>query len=232
MTKLELRVKTRQLLGGRTDGVLTDAWYDERVLNGYRALLTYQGPSTGPGTRQGGRILKFLEHESRVTRTLNAAAFATDNFIANQAGTLIVTDIWDRTNKTGLTLATEIDMKRYDPDAIGPVRVWRPAGKAGIFGYYVYPRPTLTAHAKDIYEYVITQPTLTADSDSPLIGAEWHMSIAYAAASEGAGLLDAPEMEKDLKERFVNAVGERITLPERVQFSGHAGMRGSIATGY
>src|SRR3990172_3701665 len=104
LTKAQLRARVKQAVGGRTSttgAVIDDAWYDERVLDGYRELCTFQGPVQLPSFRSRTyRRLGFYELEDRSTRSLTTALAS--NFVTPIATNVyIVTDVYDRTNNRG-----------------------------------------------------------------------------------------------------------------------------------
>lgn len=227
LTKVDLRTLTKQHLGNRTSTNVDDAWYDARVLSAYRQLCTFQGYVQAPGMRQPQmRRLGFFELQDRQSRTL--AITLTSNFITPSPATNVVTviDLYDRTNNRGLDLRGRRDIYARDPDATGRPTCWTPAGEGGVVGYYLDRRPGVAADEIIVYEYVYRYPTaLAADVDTPIIPDVWHIAITYAAAAEGALLLDMPEKHTEMTAKFGAFIAERKSPIEQAAFSGFAGQR-------
>lgn len=230
MTKAELRTRTKQAVGNRTSTTVTDTWYDERVLNAYKQLVTYQGQVSRPGGRQPQfRILRFPQLEDRLTRSLTSAL--TSNFVANQTAVELVDDIFDRTTNRGMDRESERRIRQLDPDEVGIPRRWEPASEGGVDGYYIWPRPNAAEHNIDVYEYVVLTPVLVADGDSPLIPAEWHQAITYLAASEAAALFDMSEKSGEMRQNFMGVVSSLQAPNELRAAAGLAGNRRRIRVG-
>lgn len=230
MTKAELRTVVKQAMGNRTSTTITDAWYDDRVMNGYRRLVTFQGMVDAPSLRDPvKRILRFKELEDRLTRTLDNTL--TDNFVANQSGVWYVTDVYNRTGGTGLNYRSEKLMRQQDADDTGVPIQWQPGVENGVRGYYIWPRPATADDAISVYEYVVYEPALATDSTEPVIGEEWHMCIAYAACAEAANLIDNPEDEGRFEQKFMKHIAERTMFQELASQGGRAGGRRYIRVG-
>ena len=176
------------------------------------------------------RILRFFELEQRSARAISAG---TSNFITPTASNVcVVTDIYDRTNDRGLKRVNTREMRRYDPDATGVPRYWRPAGDAGTIGYEVSPYPAAASSAIDVYEYTYNYPaSLVNATDSPVIPAAWHPAIWMAAAAEAAEILDIPEKSQEMEARFVGFIAERKSPREESAYTGRAGARSNIMVG-
>lgn len=230
MTKADLRLETQRMLGKRTSTELTSAWYDTRVLNAYRRLVTFQGVVNAPGFRHPiYRVLRFPILEDRLTRTLDTSM--TSNFVANASGVIATVDLYNRTDNLGIPLRSSRVMRQYDPDENGKPEVWQPGAVGGSRGYFVWPYPGAAADNIDVYEYVINDVSLAADTTEPAIEDEWHIAIAYAAAAEGARLLEMPERAGELDTLFTTFIAERQSPGERTAFAGRTGQRRYIQAG-
>lgn len=235
LTKAELRTRAKQLLGNRTSitgTVIDDAWYDERVMDGYRQLCTFQGPvQLSARQRPAMRTLRFFELEERTAATLSVAL--TSNFVTPTASNVyIVDDIYDRTNNRGLDMMSERERRHCDPDATGKPRRWRPGGAGGVQGYYIDQRPGAAADEIDVYEMTYQYPAdLVDDADTPVIPAVWHPAIYLLAAAAGADLLDMPARAQELKSDFYRFISERKSPYEELHRAGQAGARRSIRVG-
>lgn len=227
MTKAQLRTLLKQTLGNITSTSVTDSWYDDRVLSGYRQLVTFHGPVAGPPPQY--RVLRFPSMEDRLSRTIDSSF--TENFIPIQATVAVVIDVFDRTNNRALDPMNDTDVRRLDPDEAGTPRLWRFGGKADSLGYYIWPRPTLAAHAISVYEQVIKEPVFTSDGDSPKLPAEWHVAIIYLAAAEGARLLDWSDKAAEMDGQFVSFVATRLSPGERSVIAAKGGSRRNIRIG-
>lgn len=236
LTRADLRTVTKQMLGNRVSANITDTWYNSRVDSGYRRLCTFQGTVSSPGSRQPQmRRLGFFELQDRNARVISSATPAltgnSGNFITPLPATDVVTvvDLFDRTNDRGLDRRSLRELRTRDPDKTGRPRTWCPAGQGGVVGYYVNQIPTTTdtaIDAIDVYEWVYRYPTtLAADAAVPVIPDVWHIAIAYAAASEGAMLLDMPEKHGELEGKFIGYIAERKSPIEEAAHSGLAGAR-------
>ena len=227
MTRAQIRTLVQQHVGNRVTGVFNNAWFDARVLDAYRRLVSLQGRT--PGSDRGGaryRHLRFPEMENRLTRSITLSE--ADNFLANQSGAFITIDIYDRTNDRGLSLVSEADLRYHDPDDLGVPREWRPGALNGINGYWIWPRPGTTSDNIDVYETVLVTPTLAADGDSPLVAEHWHRAIEYAAASDAAMLMDIPEKHDALEQKFAAYVSERLSYNEMAIRGSRSGRRRRI----
>ena len=219
MTRLEMQTRLKQALGNRASTVgvtIDDTWYNDRLLEGYQALLTMQGPTTGP-SRGGGmyrRVLRFPEMETRVSTSLD---IDTDNFVANASGTLLVLDIFDRDHDRPVSRPSEHNFKLRDPDETGIPREWYPAYEAGVSGIRVWPYPSTADEEIDVYLDVVTDPetTFTSDSSVPRIEPVWHMAIVYKAAELGADLLEWPERAQEMSGKFDNYVARQLSRHEQ-----------------
>jgi hypothetical protein len=227
LTKADLRTLTKQLLGNRTSTNVDDGWYDDRVQSGYRQLCTFQGLVNAPGMRRPVmRRLGFFELQDRQARTLTTSL--TSNFVTPSPSTdvVTVTDLYDRTNNRGLDYRGLRDIFQRDPDATGRPLIWSPAGQGGVVGYYIDKRPGVTADEIAVHEYVYKYPTaLALDATAPVIPDVWHVAIAYAAAAEGALLLDLPEKHTEMNGKFTEFIAARKSPIEEAAFSGLAGQR-------
>lgn len=230
MTLGDLRTLVKQLLGQRVISTVNDTtWYNDRVNAAYRRLSTFQGYVTAPGLKQPAqRILRFHELENMTARTLNVAAFPlSTNFVQpSVANVYTVMDVYDRDNDRWLQRVPVKYMRRLDPDETGTPLRWTPGGDgantAQAVGYYVHPKPTAGSSEEiAVYEYTYRYPTaLSTDGNSPVIPEVWHPAIAYAAASEGALLLDWRDRHADMEQRFMAYVAERKSPYEEGAYSG------------
>jgi len=207
-----------------------DTWYDTRVLNAYKQLVTYQGMVMRPGRKSPQfRILRFPQLESRLTRTLDTTL--SSNFVAKQATVELVDDVFDRTNNRGLDRESERRIRQLDPDETGVPRRWEPASEAGEDGYYIWPFPGVASDNIDVYEYVVLTPVLADDGDSPLIPSEWHPAIAYLATAEAAEQFDMPEKAAEMRQAFGTLVASLQAPNELRAAAGLAGNRRRIRIG-
>jgi hypothetical protein len=227
LTKADLRTLTKQHLGNRTSTNIDDTWYNARVLSGYRQLCTFQGYVQAPGMRQPQmRRLGFFELQDRQARSLTTAL--TSNFVTPSPATNVVTvtDIYDRTNNRGLDRRGLRDIMIRDPDATGRPMIWAPAGEGGVVGYYIDRRPGVVGDNIDVYETVYKYPAdFASDVATPVIPDVWHVAITYAAAAEGALLLDMPEKHTEMNGKFAEFIAARKSPIEQAAFSGLAGQR-------
>lgn len=230
MTKATLRSLVKQAVGNRTSTAIDTAWYDTRVLNAYKHLVTYQGMVMRPGRKSPQfRILRFPQLESRLTRALDTSISI--NFVANQATVEVVDDVFDRTNNRGLTRRSERRIRQLDPDEAGVPRIWEPASEAGVDGYYIWPSPGVATDDIDVYEYVVLTPILASDSTEPLVPAEWHPAIAYLASAEASEFFDMPEKAAEQRAAF-NALVSSLQAPNEIRAAaGLAGNRRRIRVG-
>jgi len=217
-----------QAVGNRTSANIDTAWYNARVLSGYRRLCTFQGAVQSPGLRQPQqRLLGFFELEDRQARSLTTAL--TSNFVTPSPATDVVTvvDLYDRTNNRGLDRRARRELLTRDPDGTGRPRAWCPAGQGGVVGYYIDRVPLTSATDDiDVYEYVYKYPSAMAtDISVPVIPDVWHIAIAYAAGAEAALLLDMPEKNAELEGKFIAFISERQSPMEEAAKSGLAGSR-------
>lgn len=236
MQKQELRQLVKQALGNRTSTLGTqtdDEWYDNRVLDGYRRLVTEQGITYGPGHRGvTRRVLRFPLLHTRKERTLDAAAFAGNgNWISNQSGVSLVFDLYDRTNDQPLGRPPDAAFVGRDPDETGKILEWIPSAQDGVMGYRVWRTPSDADDTIDVYEFCLLEPTLPLDTSEPATDPEWHLAIAFAGAAMGALLLDWPEKEKEMENRYADYLRSRFSMSERADFTGKAGRRTSIRVG-
>lgn len=235
LTKAELRVRTKQLLGNRTSttgAVIDDTWYDERVMDGYRQLCTFQGPVQLSGRqRPVMRTLRFFELEDRTARSLTTVL--SSNFVAPAASNVyVVTDVYDRTNNRGLDMMSERERRHCDPDLTGMPRRWRPGGQGGAQGYYLDKYPGSSADEIDVYEMSYLYPTaLSGDADEPVIPDVWHPAIYILAAAAGADLMDMADRAQELRGDFYRFIAERKSPYEEMHRAGMAGTRRSIRVG-
>lgn len=231
MTKATLRTLVQQAVGNRSSTTIDDAWYDTRVLNAYKQLVTFQGMVMRPGRKSPQfRVLRFPSLETRLTRTLGIPAPVT-NFVANQATVYTVDDVFDRTNNRGLDRESERRIRQLDPDEPGIPRRWEPASENGVDGYYIWPTPSVVAHEIEVYEYVVLTPTLASDPSMPQIPDEWHPAIAYLATIEAAAQFDMPERAEEMRSSFANLVASLQAPNEIRSAAGLAGNRRRIRVG-
>lgn len=230
MNLTDLRALTKQLLGQRVVTSTDDAtWYIDRVNSGYRRLATFQGFVTTPSMKTPSqRILRFHELESMTARTLNGGAFPTSrNFVQPAVSSTLVysmLDVYDRSNDRWLQRIPIKYMRRLNPDENGTPLRWTPGGDGAnpqAVGYYVHPKPTAaSAEEIDVYEYAYRYPAALTGTDSPIIPEVWHPAIAFAAAAEGALLLDMPERHTELEQRFMSYIAERKSPYEEGSYAG------------
>lgn len=214
-----LRTMTKQLLGQRTITTSDDTtWYSDRVNAAYRRLTTFQGHVTTPALKQPAlRILRFMELERQDDRTITTTG---NPFVAPVAsGVYMILDVYDRTNNRWLSRIPIKYYRRLDPDETGtPVR-WTPGGQGGVV-YFVHPIPSAVSEEIAVRETTYTYPTALTGTGSPIIPEVWHPAIAYAAASEGALLLDWRDRHAEMEQRFLSYIAERKSPHEEADYSG------------
>ena len=226
LTLLQLRTLTKQMVGNRTSPTITDSWYTDRIVSGYRRLCSFQGVVAAPGvTKPQMRQLGFFELEDRTSRTLTTALAS--NFVTPSGSNIaLVLDVYDATNNVPLGAMNEREMRSLDPDATGRPTKWMPGGKSGAVGYYLDKRPAVSADELTVYEWTQKYPAaLAADGDSPIIPEDWHVAIVYAAAKEAALLMDMPEKTDEMEGRFINYIAERWSPKELAGKRGRSGPR-------
>lgn len=230
MTKSTLRTLVQQAVGNRSSVTVNAAWFDTRVLNAYKQLVTFQGMVFKPGRKVPQyRILRFPNLENRITRTLDTSI--STNFVANQATVEMVDDIFDRTNNRGMERKSERRIRQLDPDEAGIPRIWEPASEGGLNGYYIWPSPGVASDNIDVYEYVVLTPVLATDSTEPLVPAEWHPAIVLLASAEAAEQFDMPERAAEIRQTFTTLVASLQAPNEIRSAAGLAGTRRRIRVG-
>jgi hypothetical protein len=226
LTLANLRTLTKQYLGGRTSTQLDDDWYDARINESYREVVTFQGDVKFPDfPRPRFRVLRFFELEDYIERDLDENM--TDNFVDITASpgddqVAHVLDIYNETDRRPLLRISTRAIRRRDHTRDGRPREWAPAGYGGKRGYYIYPWPDGTAgYAISVREYVYRYPTaLSQDSHEPIIPDAWHPLLAIKAAELGARLIDWQEKAAEMQGKFIEFIAERRSPFEEAGFGG------------
>ncbi len=221
LTRDELVALAKQALGGRSGGLMTDAWYIDRVNAAYARICTFQGPVTAPGARlPQNRVLRFFELYPLDSRTHSSGLM--NNFITPTLGAdkvVTVDDLYDTTNDKTIRRNSIRWMNRRNPDETGTlIRSWTPGGDDAP-GYFIHPLPTA---AVTVRERTYGYPDALTTDVAPVIPSAWHQAIWMAAAAEGALLIDWPEKEQEMEQRFINFIAQHRSPVEE---SGGAGGR-------
>lgn len=237
LTTVELLALAKQSLGGRSSGLMTDAWYINRMNSGYSRLCTFQGAVMAPGMRRPQfRVIRFQELYSDEDRALNIQS---DNFIIPAEGhapdsIVYVDNVYDLTNKRDLKRKSIRYMNKRNPNDLGPPRDWCPAGSGKKKGYFITPRPGVAGDIIQVRERSYNYPPplfLTADgfpAVDPLIPGAWHKGIWLAAAAEAAQIIDWPEKAAEFEQLFMTFLSERRSSVEE---AGAAGGRRHFTVG-
>lgn len=235
LTTVELLALTKQSLGGRNSGLMTDAWYVDRINNAYSRLCTFQGIVMAPAMRRPKfRVIRF--HELYDDADYNIVAGAADNFISVPNGTtegsvVYVDNVYDLTNNRPLDRKSLRYTLDRNPDDFGIPRSWCPTGSRGATGYFVHPRPEdsgdaiLVRHRTYNYPQELIATALVVD---PIIPPPWHAGIWIAAAAEAAAIIDWPEKSAELEQMFMKFLAERRSPVEE---AGAAGGRRHFTVG-
>jgi hypothetical protein len=227
----ELVTLTKQALGNRTGGNLSDAWYSDRVNTAYARLTTFQGLVMAPGMRRPRfRVLRFFELYNDDDRTIAAADVATSNFItpASSSPVVYVDNVYNLTDDRQMARKSIRYMHTLNPQQTGKPLRWAPGGKAAP-GYYIHPIPSSTSDSLTVREHTYQYPDeMTADGDYPVVPGVWHSGIWMAAAAEGASLIDWPEKSAEMEQKFMAFIAERRSPVEE---SGAAGGRRHFTIG-
>lgn len=221
---------TKQALGGRTGGLLTDAWYTARVNSGYARVTTFQGLVLAPGMRRPRfRALRFFELYSDDDATISTGL--THNFItpaATAAQVVYVDNVYDLTNNRPVRRKALRYLHSLNPDNLGTPRCWAPGGRDSV-GYYINPVPGVAGDIITVREHTYQYPvTLSVGTNVPVIPAPWHRAIWLAAAAEGADLLDWPEKAAEMEQKFMMFIANKRSPVEE---SGAAGGRRHFTVG-
>lgn len=227
----DLLALTKQALGGRNSGLMTDAWYGDRINSAYARLCTFQGDVLSPGAAQvQRRVVRFFELYYTDTATISTGL--SSNFITptHSAHTVCyVDDIYDLTNKRQIRRKSIRYMLGKDPTETGSSpRMWCPSGAAGGTGYYLNPIPASTAFSIRERVYVFPEALATGGANDPVIPAAWHPPIWMAAAAEAASLIDWPEKMQEMENMFTKFIA---TNRSPVEESGGAGGRRYFGVG-
>jgi len=217
----ELIALTKQALGGRNTGLMTDAWYGDRVNVGYARLTTFQGPVQAPGMSQPQmRVLRFFELYSTDDRTIVSGL--SNNLITPTATAdkvVCVDNLYDLTNDVPLRRQSRRYMDRRNPQGTGRPREWAPGGDNGA-GYYIYPIPGNANEQISVRETTYQYPDELTATETPTIPSPWHTAIWLAAAAEAAALIDWPEKEAEMEGRFMKFIAERRSPVEEAGAGG------------
>ena len=231
LTRAELVTLTKQALGNRTGGALTDSWYVDRVNSAYSRLSTFQGLVMAPGMRRPRfRVLRFFELYNDDDRTIATSDVTSSNFITptTTKSIVYVDNVYNLTDDRQLQRKSIRYMNSQNPQQTGTPLRWAPGGMAAP-GYYVHPIPSTSAHEISVRERTYQFPDeMDDDSDIPVIPAAWHAAIWMAAAAEGASLIDWPEKSAEMEQKFMAFIAERRSPVEE---SGAAGGRRHFTVG-
>jgi len=234
LTTTELVALTKQTLGGRNTGLMTDAWYVERLNSAYARLCTFQGQVNSPGMRRPVlRVLRFFELYTRTDTTIVSGAL--DNYIEatvhlDAGNTAYIDDVYDLTNDRPLQRKSSRYMNSRNPDDVGVPRSWSPAGRdATSAGYLIHPRPGVVADEISIRETAYNYPReLVESTQNPVIPGTWHRAIWLAAVAEAATVIDWPEKAQEYEQLFMTFIAERRSPVEE---AGAAGGRRHFTAG-
>lgn len=225
----ELVALAKQAMGGRNTGLMTDAWYGDRINAGYARLATFQGPVQAPGMSQPQmRVLRFFELYFTDDRTITSGL--STNLItpvATADKVVCVDNVYDLTNDVHLRRKSRRYIDRRNPQGTGRPREWAPGGDGGA-GYYVYPIPGDASDEISVRETTYQYPDELTAGETPVIPAAWHTAIWLAAAAEAALLIDWPEKENEMENRFMRFIAERRSPVEE---SGAGGGRRYFSVG-
>ena len=226
----DLLALTKQALGGRSTGLMTDTWYQGRINAGYSRLCTFQGPVLAPGASESQRrVVRFNELYETDTHTI--APGLSSNFITpvHSAHTVFYVDnVYDITYDRRMRRKAIRYMKSRPRTTTGAPRMWAPAGDAGVVGYYVWPLPSTTAHDVEETVYVFPEALATGGANDPIIPASWHDAIWMAAAQKAASIIDWPEKAQEMEQMFMSFIA---TNRSPVEEAGGAGGRRWIGIG-
>jgi hypothetical protein len=225
LTRDELVALTKQALANQTGGLMDDAWYRARVNAALSRVCTFQGLVTAPGVRRPQfRTLRFFELYNDNDQTLAFGDYTgppTTNYTvpATSNPIVYVDNVYNLTDDKQLERKSIRYLNSLNPEQTGKPLRWAPGGK-GAVGYYIHPIPSVAAENISVrertYEY---PPELTTDV-APIIPAAWHKAIWLAAAAEGASLIDWPEKEAEMEQRFMAFIAERRSPVEEAGAAG------------
>ena len=213
LSTTELVALTKQTLGGRSSGLMTDAWYVSRLNSAYGRLVTFQGMVQGPGMRRPVyRVLRFFELYSATTKNISVSG---DGFVCSSTqNTSYVDDVYDLDNDRPLQRKALRYMFARNPDDLGVPRSWAPTGNtfAADVGYIVHPRPGVAADAISVLERAYIYPLpLDLTTINPKIPGTWHRAIWLAAVAEAATIIDWPEKAQEYEQLFMTFIAKRRT---------------------
>ena len=232
LTTTQMIALAKQALGGRSSGLMTDAWYIDRLNSGYSRLCTFQGLVMAPGMRRPQfRVIRFHELYDDTDSTLTITS---DNFISVRdglaAGSVVYVDnVYDLTNKRPLFRKATRFMNSQDPDDLGIPRSWSPAGSKGNTGYFIHPRPGVAGDVIAVRNRTYNYPKILVEgTQDPIIPGAWHKGIWIAAVAEGAQIIDWPEKAAEHEQLFMKFLAERRSPVEE---AGAAGGRRHFTVG-
>jgi hypothetical protein len=233
LTLTALLALTKQALGGRTGGLMTDSWYIDRINMAYARVASFQGLVMAPGMRRPQfRVLRFFELYREDDRTIRTTDVTDSNFItpAFAKPVVYVDSVFDLTNDRMLRRKAIRHMNRLNPAQAGQPTQWCPTGRNAASGYLVHPVPAVAADEVLVREKTYRYPDAltSALDDTPIIPSAWHAAIWRAAAAEAAELADWPEKAAEMEQKFMSFLAERRSPVEE---AGAAGGRRHFTVG-
>lgn len=196
MTANEIVTAVKQRVVNLTNATFTDAWYLDRVNQGYRDLATFYDP-------QRKQPLRFPHFQTTRNKTI-AAAMSTNVFAVSDADIFSVTALWDLTNGRDVPERAIRELELINPTLTGPLLKYAIVGTGVGLALRIYKIPTVSTSIRlGVYLY---PEALVTGGVAPIIPEVWHKAIELFAAMDAADKQGLPDRRAELRGMVIDEI--------------------------
>ncbi len=204
MTVTQLIDGMKQNTANQTNATFTDAWYLDRLNQGYRNLTSFRDPKTFTPVR-------FPHFQT--TRDKTISGLSTNVYPVTDADIFAVTSLWDLTNSREVEEKNIRELEGIDPTLTGALLKYAIVGTGTSLALRLWKIPASSVSARlGVYLY---PEALTLAGSGPVIPEVWHKGVELFASVEVADKQGMSTRRVELREEAIDFVrGTRTPTQE------------------
>ncbi len=206
MNVAELITGMKQLTANQTNATFTDAWYLDRLNQGYRQLTTFRDPTSKTP-------LRFPHFQT--TRDKTISGLSTNLFPLTDADIFAVTSFYDLTNSRPVPEVNIREIEEADPTLTGTIQKYAIVGTGTVPALRLWRFPTSSVSVRlGVYLY---PEALVAGGVGPVIPLVWHRGVELWGAAEVADKQGMPTRRDELLSQAVAHVRATRTATQETR---------------